>query len=269
MHRQGEEIKFDQVKKEEEKMEKRDLERIKFEDNKMKNINVEKFKSGHSHNENEQYPDIVLKKEPSFSKDKTSTSFYTNKIQEITNKSPSIEILKDRNNKVSSMSYSEIQDKRTEEDLKDEKKDKSIKENCEDEVKSFVEETKKDEKLTNDSLSLLNRVNKILDIAKSWEITKNSVNDNEDESKAGNNQLNDSSDESDDESRSRNIKENYKTKQNGSRNKNENSISTPFTRSLEDGEIQHSDTEATTDDIDDIILDDSDAIKPTNRKVKS
>lgn len=247
-------------------MEQRDLERKKFDDNTMKKINVEEFKSGHSHNEIEQCSDIVLKKEPSLSKDKTNV--YTNKIQEIINKSPSIEILKDRNNKVSSMSQPDIQDKRTEEGLKDEIKDKSIKENGEVEVKSVIEETKKDVKLTNDSLSLLNRVNKILDIAKSWEITKNSVKDNEDESKAGNNQLNDSSDDSDDESRSRKIKDNYKTKLNGSRNKNENSNSAPFTRSLEDGEIQHSDTEATTDDIDDIILDDSDAIKPTNRKVE-
>ena len=169
-------------------------------------------------------------------------------------KSPSVEILKDRKD-IESSSYEFKKKDLDEMNLPTEVskentfiKDITTKSINADDIKSFPD-------IKSDNQSLLNRVNRILDVAKTLYPAADPRNSKDDSNKTGKHydkNDHDSSDESQDESEK--TKSNYQD-------------SSVVTRTLEDGELRHSDTEATVDDVDDIILDDSDAIKPTKRKV--
>ncbi len=175
--------------------------------------------------------------------------------KELSNKSPSVEILKDRKD-IESSSYEYKKKDFNEKSFATEvpkentfNNDMTTKSIDTDDIKSFPD-------IKSDNQSLLNRVNRILDIAKTLYPPANPGNSTNDINKTGKNynkEGHDSSDESQDESEK--TKSNYQD-------------SSVVTRTLEDGELRHSDTEATVDDVDDIILDDSDAIKPTKRKVR-
>ena len=173
--------------------------------------------------------------------------------KELNNKSPSVEILKDRKES-SSYEYKKKDFNEKSFDTETPKEntlnnDMTMKSIDTDDIKSFPD-------IKSDNQSLLNRVNRILDIAKTLYPPANPGNSTNDVNKTGKNynkEKHDSSDESQDESEK--TKSNYQD-------------SSVVTRTLEDGELRHSDTEATVGDVDDIILDDSDAIKPTKRKVR-